>query len=770
MTTTSIPSALPEDFTLNVENTDRFVNSASPTFTDRFGNPKKTITGALAEIEDSGVIGFATLALLNADLVHREGIIAYVTNDPAAENNATYRKVGASGVGSWVKSDYDPVNTVTSLGSLLRNQGANFPFRSMVRDGVTSAASSTWNNLILDVRVIGASADCFYQIAYQQNEASIGGDNDFGWVIYEFAKSTFATASVAVLTHNHDDPAPTISRIGGIQTISFQLARKPGTWIDITLDAAKLLASGSPIRSNSPELAAWSWVIDPSRYVLIDALRATDTDSLLINQGASFPLRSMVRDGVTSAASSIWNDLILDVKVWGVEPGLYYQLAYQQNEASIGGDTDFGWIIYEFAAGTFSTASVATLVHNHSNTAPAISRTGGIQTISFPLALRAGAWIDITLDAAKLLPAGSPVRANSPELAAWSWIIDPSRYVIADSVKLAAMDAGKIYYEKDGAGAISVAWASKDHFYRLRFGPNGCNNLPNIIGIDRAALGDITIATWVQINSSTTDWLPPLVVQAASGGDAGPKIYTGGNHGSDGSAGGSQTARNVMYILQADGRPLSGGIASGWVDKITAVVVNEIMAYNTITFPRYVIRQSFVVDILNGSVEAKSEVKALESVTIYTDNGPQMVTTGFNTTELFLDGSTENRIAFDSGLTSGPKSTNPDAWAAVIQSTNGQQVSWMDRVYGIGDGRYVDAGLPLVRGGGGTNTKIYQAAIAAISGTPFASGEAYKWRGGYAWQSPSLAPVGFDSVFAFRKAGESCFAHAISASNYTTLP
>ena len=130
MTTTAIPSLLPEDFLINIGNADRFLNSPGLTFTDRFGVERLTLGGAgveitakvaavetaksaainneipaiLAAIPDSGVIGFESLAALNADLAHPASVVAFVLNDPSADNNATYRKIGASGAGSWAKA------------------------------------------------------------------------------------------------------------------------------------------------------------------------------------------------------------------------------------------------------------------------------------------------------------------------------------------------------------------------------------------------------------------------------------------------------------------------------------------------------------------------------------------------------------------------------------------------------------------------------------------------------------------------------------------
>lgn len=51
MTTTAVPSKLPEDFALNIENLDKFSNSTSPTFTNRLGSNKTTLAGAIDRVE-----------------------------------------------------------------------------------------------------------------------------------------------------------------------------------------------------------------------------------------------------------------------------------------------------------------------------------------------------------------------------------------------------------------------------------------------------------------------------------------------------------------------------------------------------------------------------------------------------------------------------------------------------------------------------------------------------------------------------------------------
>lgn len=62
--------------------------------------------------QSAAVVGYATRALLYADLVPGDKAVAYVTNDATAAYNGTYRKSGATGTGSWVQSSFDRVIVV----------------------------------------------------------------------------------------------------------------------------------------------------------------------------------------------------------------------------------------------------------------------------------------------------------------------------------------------------------------------------------------------------------------------------------------------------------------------------------------------------------------------------------------------------------------------------------------------------------------------------------------------------------------------------------
>lgn len=65
----------------------------------------QSMLSSLTVGQNAGVIGYTTLALLNADLLHPAGTIGIVTNDPVAANSTFYIKSGVSGSGVWTISN-----------------------------------------------------------------------------------------------------------------------------------------------------------------------------------------------------------------------------------------------------------------------------------------------------------------------------------------------------------------------------------------------------------------------------------------------------------------------------------------------------------------------------------------------------------------------------------------------------------------------------------------------------------------------------------------
>lgn len=92
--------------------------------------PKKSDVRAWGEWIESIIAAFfasggkiyQTRALLNADLVPAANSIAWVMEDPTVANNGIYRKVGATGTGSWVRAGDLPFSFIVAS-----NPGAGTP-------------------------------------------------------------------------------------------------------------------------------------------------------------------------------------------------------------------------------------------------------------------------------------------------------------------------------------------------------------------------------------------------------------------------------------------------------------------------------------------------------------------------------------------------------------------------------------------------------------------------------------------------------------------
>ena len=311
---------------------------------------------------------------------------------------------------------------------------------------------------------------------------------------------------------------------------------------------------------------------------------------------------------------------------------------------------------------------------------------------------------------------------------------------------------GKLYVEVDGAlPELRVAWPHGDNqLMRVTYRPNGKNQVFNWLRTELADGTDIRLAQWVSLQSSNSDCWPPLVVEALANGDGGSPIYTGGNHGSDGGAGGVETAVMDYATIYVDGRRVAKGEQMAtFADHVSVEWSNRLMAYNTITIPRYVLRQNFHMDVYPGDVSAFCGVVALEDIRVNTDNGPQMFSGGYSTL-LFYDGELQERIPLPEGSLSSGAHTDYDAWAMVLgDPENGFHGAWVDKDFGAGDGRYVGGSAGYFRKGSGV--KLYSNIVGGGgAGATLLADERYEWHGGYFW-SPAEYAADLDSAFIFHK-------------------
>lgn len=725
-----------------------------------------TITAAGDSYTSAPTISFAASSGLtgaSATAVIADNVSAgeYFSVPVSGTNDALILYENVAGVATEVVRY--PSNAITSQ---TVNKAKAFPLKQMTRGGETSAANTTLNNMLLDVKVIGRAEDItgkYFRIAYFQNNANISGNTDQGINLEEFDASTYTATGTATTIHNHqNDPAAIDRAAGGVQTFIVTPAQRPNLRFVVTLDVSAMPASGTPVNALNSG-AAFSWIVDPACYVQVPAIPdMTLVDAIRINAGRAFPLAQKTRDGTTKSEQTTASAAILDIRVIGARQGKYYRLEWYGNGTTAFGAPRYDMLFSEYDKSNYGTSSatgkvdVVVLADLPTN-----SIESGVITRVFSSPRVAGLSFVVTYDTSKMPAAGTALVLNSSTGNGYSWIIDESRYSPSQA---AGSASGVMTWNTDGAGKLTTRWAGAADCYEIVFGPNGANSLPNIISIGRASGTDLSGAAFSTINTATTDWLPPLVIEAVAGGDGGGLNFTGGNH----LVGGATTALNKLYKIYSDGKPV-GASQSGSADEIAIHLIHEVMAYNTVTLSRYVARQSFIVTFRSGTITVASDVAAIEAIKVKRDYGPQMVTDGFQGTQIVLGGDSA-RVAFDSTQDSGASSAYPNAWACVLQDgTNGQLVSWIDRAYGKGDRSWVDAAEPLVRGGGAGNTKWYQLAVGNAAGQSLAAGASYKWRGGYAIQSAGVQPAGYDSVFTLYKGGTQAFAYGNTDASFSII-
>lgn len=320
-------------------------------------------------------------------------------------------------------------------------------------------------------------------------------------------------------------------------------------------------------------------------------------------------------------------------------------------------------------------------------------------------------------------------------------------------------------------GKIYISWIDGKARYKLAFGPNGFNSLPNIIGIFIQPVFDSNNADWEALNVGPTDWLPPLRLRQKNTAHPDKPFFTGGNHGSNGDASGDRTAKCTIFHILIDGIPIQEG-DKGYCSSITFFIANELMAMNTVRQKEYVAEQSFVCSFTAGCMSLSHVMRNLSNKDLVVDRdyGPQMVAKGFDERLLILDGKNTHFQSFSGELNSGIKEVHPRAWAAIAQSRNGQQVSWIDRDYGIADGSCVSPDTFLIKGSGkSTGKKIYHAAICGDDAFTLLPGQSYKWRGGYSWQFKTGKSVNHIATFRFLKQQSINFTAVKSACFYTNF-
>lgn len=515
--------------------------------------------------------------------------------------------------------------------------------------------------------------------------------------------------------------------------------------------------------------SAWEISADRTTQIAADVAAVKVTGQLMLNRGANFPLKPMTRSGTNSAAQSYFNNSILAARVVNARSGKYYRISFFKNGAALGGPQD-GWIIEEHDAATYATASSPLLVLHYTNPAPDIPRDGGVHTVRLISSVVAGMEFYITVDTSQLPAIGNSIDANSGNTRpAWSWIIEPTNYDLVQSTYSGGgLSASGVHVSGDRTSSEFrvVIPMGRTNMARFTCKPNGKNGLFNIRKLEVAVSGDPTTAAWSVMSDTDTDWLPPLKINALANNDGSATgYYTGGNHGSDGSSGGTATASMTVFAMDIEGRAIGAGEAvNGYARAVTFRWANDVQAYNTVSLGRAVVRQWFTMQFTEHGVECLCTVEALEACIVEQDNGLQVVGNGFEASCHYYDGEAKARQLAAAVTHSGMKNIAPDAWAMSLSGPNGLFNCWMDRSYGLGNGSNVYPQDAYMRKNS-TIWKFYHAVISRPdAGLSMSAGQTYDWRGGYSLAPESMtAGTGIDSGFVFSKGGRPHLAWAFTA-------
>lgn len=479
-------------------------------------------------------------------------------------------------------------------------------------------------------------------------------------------------------------------------------------------------------------------------WALVTWNNFTNLDSLKINSGKAYPFKQLVRDGIESTAWAGDLDFVIDASVINAKEGFYYAVRFFRNGLVDTSSRDpYAWNITRYPKGTYATASVETSIITTYDSAPSIPR-GEIQTV-FLKSPTSDEIIKLTVDTTKLKPEGETYSWNTETRPMWSWIIDENCYVIKAEDTPEPIDPAKsvsTLHAELADGVLSFYYPSGDNDYRITVKPNGYNALPNVFKIEKRLSAT---TDWTEISSTDTDWLPPLGAQVDNGDAEFVSLTTGGNHGQNGAAGGGQTARNIYYSIEINGKKEVA--YSGFVSGIKVTIINEVMAMNSVANNRYAIRECFVLDINErGVIDVKCDRRALEPLTMSKDRGLQAVINAFQDTYLVLDGEVETRATTVSNAGSGTKLAAPNAHAIIFHSTAGDQITMaIDRGYGLGDTSHVSTSQPLFfMTMGAVTKKAYSSIIASLS-LHLEAGQGYQWRGSYQIKSVSDKPLLSDS-------------------------
>lgn len=156
---------------------------------------------------------------------------------------------------------------------------------------------------------------------------------------------------------------------------------------------------------------------------------ASQLDSLRINRGRAFPLKSETLNSVTSSENTGWSDFVLAARVNNADPAYFYRLVFHYGPDH---GSAFKWIIERHLRSTFGTEDTGEPIHPVTIAGPVYDPAGGVQQLSFECAGYQES-VDLFIDA-DANPGSGTIDSNGAGDDGYSWVIDPANYIVNDAI------------------------------------------------------------------------------------------------------------------------------------------------------------------------------------------------------------------------------------------------------------------------------------------------------------------------------------------------
>lgn len=181
----------------------------------------------------------------------------------------------------------------------------------------------------------------------------------------------------------------------------------------------------------------------------------------------------------------------------------------------------------------------------------------------------------------------------------------------------------KMYVGVDADGVRIVQRYNHEYDMRVYYTFRGINRLMEfenvyLVPVTSTCIStDLTGGTMFWENSSDS-FSPYSIRTTAEGGGDFDWIFTGGNHGTDGNAGGQPTARCEAFRVYVDG--VAYEEYEGYADRVEVVWTNVVKAMNTVKTDgsgRDVVRETYRLYFDGYDYKVTNRIEILEAVNIY---------------------------------------------------------------------------------------------------------------------------------------------------------